>query len=434
MELQNIYRNKNKKNTYRVFHTLGDEKKVNYELLNNSLTKIEYDVDIFAKFLSPRSRISRITKKPARQKTRRYSIINYRRIPRNNTSISSNLYYKSSSASFDKLYKNNYSTKFKEVKKESPKLRKLDLKNNNKMSRNIKLNLDQNKEKENDIFITGFRMKTSDDFNGQINNLKGPYKVKQFQNNKKNNNYTLTLKQFLPPVKGRTLMSTYNNIDNTNKTNKENNKSFNFFTNTVTQSIKRKNRFLTIDEKKVNEIMKYNKNIKNNINFVKNQFEYKYDTFEALYKYLNWKYGTADVNKYFIDIDTYKKDPEDIIDRKKSFYDKLDDMVDFLIKKRKMKDMENIKKQYGININKKKDNIDYNTMNVDESEKLFLKGKKIKNKLKEVYERRKFEKGTRVKIKNILNRSKDRISIINKNFNNFRLKELKELRLNEKIK
>ena len=433
MELQNIYRNKNKKNTYRVFHTLGDEKKVNYELLNDSLTKIEYDVDIFAKFLSPRSRISRITKKPARQKTRRYSIINYRRIPRNNTSISSNLYYKSSSASFDKLYKNNYSTKFKEVKKESPKLRKLDLKNN-KMSRNIKLNLDQNKEKENDIFITGFRMKTSDDFNGQINNLKGPYKVKQFQNNKKNSNYTLTLKQFLPPVKGRKLMSTYNSIDNTNKTNKEDNKSFNFFTNTVTQSIKRKNRFLTIDEKKVNEIMKYNKNIKNNINFVKNQFEYKYDTFEALYKYLNWKYGTADVNKYFIDIDIYKKNPEDIIDRKKSFYDKLDDMVDFLIKKRKMKDMENIKKQYGININKKKDNIDYNTINVDESEILFLKGKKIKNKLKEVYERRKLEKGTRVKIKNILNRSKDRISIINKNFNNFRLKELKELRLNEKIK
>ena len=433
MELQNIYRNKNKKNTYRVFHTLGDEKKVNYELLNDSLTKIEYDVDIFAKFLSPRSRISRITKKPARQKTKRYSIIKYRPIPRNNTSISSNLYYKSSSASFDKLYKNNYSTKFKEVKKESPKLRKLDLKNN-KMSRNIKLNLDQNKEKENDIFITGFRMKTSDDFNGQINNLKGPYKVKQFQNNKKNKNYTLTLKQFLPPVKGRKLMSTYNSIDNTNKTNKEDNKSFNFFTNTVTQSIKRKNRFLTIDEKKVNEIMKYNKNIKNNINFVKNQFEYKYDTFEALYKYLNWKYGTADVNKYFIDIDTYKKNPEDIIDRKKSFYDKLDDMVDFLIKKRKMKDMENIKKQYGININKKKDNIDYNTMNVDESEKLFLKGKKIKNKLKEVYERRKLEKGTRVKIKNILNRSKDRISIINKNFNNFRLKELKELRLNEKIK
>ena len=433
MELQNIYRNKNKKNTYRVFHTLGDEKKVNYELLNDSLTKIEYDVDIFAKFLSPRSRISRITKKPARQKTKRYSIIKYRPIPRNNTSISSNLYYKSSSASFDKLYKNNYSTKFKEVKKESPKLRRLDLKNN-KMSRNIKLNLDQNKEKENDIFITGFRMKTSDDFKGQINNLKGPYKVKQIQSNKKNNNYTLTLKQFLPPVKGRKLMSTYNNIDNTNKTNKEDNNSFNYFTNTVTQSIKRKNRFLTIDEKKVNEIMKYNKNIKNNINFVKNQFEYKYDTFEALYKYLNWKYGTADVNKYFIDIDTYKKNPEDIIDRKKSFYDKLDDMVDFLIKKRKMKDMENIKKQYGININKKKDNIDYNTMNVDESEKLFLKGKKIKNKLKEVYERRKLEKGTRVKIKNILNRSKDRISIINKNFNNFRLKELKELRLNEKIK
>ena len=89
--------------------------------------------------------------------------------------------------------------------------------------------------------------------------------------------------------------------------------------------------------------------------------------------------------------------------------------------------METIKKQYGININKKKDNIDYNSINMNEFEKLFLKGKKVKNILKELYERKKTEKNQRNKIKNILNRSKDRCNIINKNFQSFRMKGIKEM-------
>ena len=92
-----------------------------------------------------------------------------------------------------------------------------------------------------------------------------------------------------------------------------------------------------------------------------------------------------------------------------------------------MKDLETIKKQYGININKKKDNVDYNSINMNEFEKLFLKGKKVKNILKELYERKKTEKNQRNKIKSILNRSKDRCNIINKNFQSFRMKGIKEM-------
>jgi len=43
--------------------------------------------------------------------------------------------------------------------------------------------------------------------------------------------------------------------------------------------------------------------------------------FETKFKYVNWKYGIADMDKYFIDIDAYKKNEEDLINKRKSLYD-----------------------------------------------------------------------------------------------------------------
>ena len=172
-------------------------------------------------------------------------------------------------------------------------------------------------------------------------------------------------------------------------------------------------------------MIKKNRSIVNKITYSNNKFENDTVSFETMYKYLNWKYGISDSNKYFIDIGAYKKNPENLIDNKKSFYDKLDEMVDEINKNKKMKDMESIKKQYGININRKKDNVDYNSINVNEYDRLFLKGRKIKNILKELNARKKTEKRTRRKIKILLDRSRDKIININKNFDNFRIKDLK---------
>ena len=187
----------------------------------------------------------------------------------------------------------------------------------------------------------------------------------------------------------------------------------------------KKNKFLFVDEKAVSNMIKKNRSIVNKITYSNNKFENDMVSFETMYKYLNWKYGISDSNKYFIDIGAYKKNPENLIDNKKSFYDKLDEMVDEINKNKKMKDMESIKKQYGININRKKDNVDYNSINVNEYDRLFLKGRKIKNILKELYARKKTEKRTRRKIKILLDRSRDKIININKNFDNFRIKDLK---------
>ena len=66
--------------------------------------------------------------------------------------------------------------------------------------------------------------------------------------------------------------------------------------------------------------------------------------FETKFKYLNLKYGISDIIKYFIDLDAYKRIEEDEINDKKSFYDRLDDMIDNIKITKKNKNIENIAK------------------------------------------------------------------------------------------
>jgi hypothetical protein len=182
--------------------------------------------------------------------------------------------------------------------------------------------------------------------------------------------FSFSLNKNLPPIKAQTTNYSNNNdlktLDNKDKI--KNSKYSNEFIKTQPMIIK-KNNLLCIDEEAVSDMIKKNKSIINKINIVKNKLDNDTIYFEIMYKYLNWKYGIADSNKYFVDIKTYKKDPEQLINNKKSFYDKLDEMVDEINRNKRKSDMESIKKQYGININKKKDNIDYNSINVNEAEK-----------------------------------------------------------------
>ena len=408
MELQNIYNTKNKTNFYNLYHTLGDEKKVDYQLLNNSLSDIRYDIEIFENFLSPKSKlIKKLLQKKLRNNT--IEVKNKRNVKNslffNLSNKHLNMRNHSSSNSLDKLVqKHKFSFKYKENKKlNSIKSVKTNLQVN---SRNKNINKELNKNKKG-IFITDYQSdglnKNNKEDNNPINNINQPK-----QKYSKEKFFSFSLNKNLPPIKSPRMNSKIK------------------YTSTFTEPmIIKKNKFLLVDEKVVSNMIKKNRSIVNKINIANNKFDNDAVSFETMYKYLNWKYGIADSNKYFIDIGKYKKYSENLIDRKKSFYDKLDEMVDELNMNKKKKDMENLKKQYGININRKKDNIDYNSINVNEYERLFLKGRKIKNILKELFVRKKTEKRTRRKIKILLDRSRDKIMNINKNFNNFRIKELK---------
>ena len=421
MELQSFYKTKNNENKFSIFHTLGDEKKVDYHLISKSLYKIRNAVNIFEAFLSPRGKLP---KKIARRRHRQNTLLKNKRTLRNNSSDNSSIFKLNSSLSIDKAFRNRFSLMNIEEKPKDIKPEKVI-----KKGRNPTLN--QEKEKNN-IFITGFRNNTTYNQNIQIN----PNNIRQNAKTQRANK-NLSLNRILPAIKAKTTIATnkknLKNIDYVNKILNEDDKNHDTFLKTENPMIKRKNKFLSIDEKIVSNMIKKNNRIVNRINNIKIKFDNKMVNFEAKFKYLNWKYGTSDTNKYFIDIDSYKKDPEDLINNKKSFYDKLDDMVDRINEEKEKKDMESIKKQFGININKKKDNLDYNTIYVDEFDKLYLKGRKIKNLLKELFIRKKIEKENRKTIKNILDRSKDRINIINKNFNSFQLKEIREMEFIEKI-
>ena len=428
MEIQNTDRIKHRKANDNLYLTLGDEKKVDYKLINKSLARIKYDVDLFENILSPKSKLN---KKLNRRKMR-FGTIKGKRILRNsifNSHNNSRINNNSSSNSLDQFIKNNYLIKKKEDKKVS-EIKGVKNKKNI-ISRNSNLNNDKDNE---NIFITGFKMNTANyDINpiNEITNQSNNSKIYRADKN-------YSLKSILPPIKTKGTISTNNNnIKNKlykNKTINEIDKNTNDYLKTESPLIIRKNKFLSIDEKNVLNMIKQNKKITNKINIAKSDLDNKMITFEAIYKYLNWKYGISDMNKYFIDLDSYKRDSENLINNKKTFYDKVEDMVEEINQKQEMKGMENIKKQYGININKKVDNVDSDNIHMDEGDKLFLKGKKIRNILKELYQRKKTEKGNRDKIKTILHRSQDKYNIINKNLFSFRIKEIQEKNIFKEIK
>ena len=421
MEFQISYKDKNKKNRNSIFKTLGNEKKVDYELIRNSLSTIKNDVNIFETFLSPKSKLA---KKMGKRKLRLNVYVKNMGMIKNSSSYNSLNMQSNSSNSLDKLFKNRFSIVTLEDKKENP-LKEIKPKKQIKNGRNLKLTTNQKKE---NLFITSFRMNTAND-NNPIN-IKPNAKIYQTVK-------TEHLKKNLPQIKSKTTVTKEDikSIDYVNKIISDDYKNSTSYAKTKNPMIIKKNKFLTINEDEALDMINKHKKIVNKINNFNYNFENKMVDFEAKYKYLNWKFGIADMNKYFIDIDSYKKDSEDLINNKKSFYDKLDDMVDRINKEKEMKDMDNIQKQYGININLKKDNVDYdiNGKNIDEFDKLFLKGRKIKNILKELYQRKNLEKMTRFKIKTILDRSRDKINIINKNFLSFKMKSLKEMEFIEKV-
>ena len=161
MELQNIFKTK-ETNFYNLYRTLGDDKKVDYGLLNNSLSDIRYDIEIFENFLSPRKKLAKqLFQRKLKNNT---LLVKSKRNARNSIFINLsnknlNLRNHSSSNSLDKLIqKHKFSFKSKENKKlNSIKNIKA---NQHTKSRNENIkNLNKNKK---GIFITDYKI---DDFN-----------------------------------------------------------------------------------------------------------------------------------------------------------------------------------------------------------------------------------------------------------------------------
>jgi DNA replication initiation complex subunit (GINS family) len=74
------------------------------------------------------------------------------------------------------------------------------------------------------------------------------------------------------------------------------------------------------------------------------------------FRYAQWRYGIADTEKYFIDINDFGKKEENELDHRKSFYEKVDLVIKELKEDEEKKEIMDDTEKYGIKINNKKNN------------------------------------------------------------------------------
>ena len=442
MELQKTPNDNFKKFNYHVFQIIDTEKKSEFDLYQKNMAELKYNVDILKEFGAFKSKIPH---KAINRKTRTHTR-NRTRLFRNHSLINENV--QKSSKSLDKLLLNKYyiqnNKNEQSVNNKKNKENSKDKKNINKIRNKINLTKNNTIKNNNEIFITNFPLNTEN-----TNNTLSRYSeyIRNSQRNNMNNKQSYSLSTNLPPIKNRNSFAnnfknnglnslnekySYLNtlINDDNKTS--NNIKEKYFSYVQTEgsliNAKNKQRILKINENVVLNMIKNNKKIINNIRHIKNEIEDASIDFETKFKYYNWKYGIADMNKYFIDILAYKKNEQDLINKKKSFYDKLDDIIEDVKKQKKNKEFMKIMKQFGAKVKKDDDHDDKNNDN-DEYEKIFSKNIEVKNSLKELYKRQRIERIKRDKIKDILVKSKDRFNNIKIKLDGYKIKErqLKEI-------
>ena len=148
----------------------------------------------------------------------------------------------------------------------------------------------------------------------------------------------------------------------------------------------------------IGNFLKRLKRIKNLLN--KKNYEYELDKWimRSKMKYAKWKFGIDELEKYFMNVDEFGIKEKNEIELRKSFYKKLNILIDELKEEKEMKKIKEREKFYGINIKEEKDVVkknEYwkgeNAMKIMKEQSQFLKmtkERKIKEqKNREIIER-----------------------------------------------
>jgi hypothetical protein len=159
------------------------------------------------------------------------------------------------------------------------------------------------------------------------------------------------------------------------------------------------------------------KNVKRDNNNVKKKIYKGIEKFNIMewymktrFKYAEYKYGIAEVQKYFMDLKAYGKPEEEEIDKRKTFYEHVEDIIDDIHIAQQKKQMEKLNKKYGIEHDKKK-----LSSRKEKSEYINPHKKKmieVSRALQQTNKRKKLEKKKRDEIENILFKCKHRMHSI----------------------
>ena len=107
---------------------------------------------------------------------------------------------------------------------------------------------------------------------------------------------------------------------------------------------------------KIRNIIKDVKKINNN--FKKQVYNYDLENWimRSKFRYAQWRYGIADIEKYFIDLNDFGKKEENELDNRKSFYEKVELVIKELKDDQDKKEILEDTEKYGIKLNHKKNN------------------------------------------------------------------------------
>ena len=102
----------------------------------------------------------------------------------------------------------------------------------------------------------------------------------------------------------------------------------------------------------ISNIIKGIKSLKNNINKKYSEYELDKWIMNSKMKYAKWKFGINELEKYFMDVEEFGIKERNELEIRKTFYKKLNLLIDDIKDEQEMKRIKEREKDYGINIKK----------------------------------------------------------------------------------
>ena len=147
-----------------------------------------------------------------------------------------------------------------------------------------------------------------------------------------------------------------NTIDNDNPINASNKKKEKDYINKLNKKLISlfgyDFRHSNVSSPEISNFIKRVKNLKNSI--IKKYSEYELDKWimNSKMKYAKWKFGINELEKYFMDVEEFGIKERNELEMRKSFYKKLNLLIDDLKEEQEMKRIREREKDYGINTKK----------------------------------------------------------------------------------
>ena len=381
----NIYHKKDEYST--IFSQLPDTKKIRrYSFLQHNLSQLQDSVTLL-NYYTTKGKINSKNKK---------SVIIPSQKPLKTEQTNR-------SKTFKKFIKNVINLEAKKKRNESRNKLKNNLKSN-KTKDNTKSQFNDSLNLKKNLFVTNINYR-----NASKNNSK----IITNTSYKDNNAFSRDNSNILPML-SKTSFNPNSSDISVIKSNKNNHSSYSknrSISHNKNSSVEKEN-LPKVANDMIKDLKKQNNNIKKKIYKGMEKFNIMEWYMKTRFKYTQYKYGIAEIDKYFMDLKAYGKPEEEEIEKRKTFYEHVEDVIDDIHEVQQRKEIEKLNKKYGIDQDKKKivkSKKNKKEFNIPQQNQMV----ELSRALKEIDKRRKKETQKRKEIEEILFKCKQGLHSIN---------------------